>query len=342
MPARIRKGDRVVVHLPARTRASRGIVLEVRPDEQRVLVEGAQHHEAPHQAAPAERAGRRHRAAGADPPVQRALIDPKDDAPDPGAHRGDRRRARARRRALRGEARLMADETADHRSRRRPRRRPARLRDDLREGDPPAAPGGVRLPVADAAPDAREDHPQHGRRRGQDQQQGPRRGHGAARASSPASARASRRARKSIAQFKLREGMAIGCKVTLRGNRMWEFLDRLDVGRPPAHPRLPRHQPGRLRRPRQLQPRACASRRSSRRSTTTTIDAVRGLNVTITTTAGDRRGGPGAPRGTSACRSARRATRPRSGQPAVGASRRSSAAAAAVGRGESWQRPAFG
>jgi large subunit ribosomal protein L5 len=35
------------------------------------------------------------------------------------------------------------------------------------------------------------------------------------------------RARKSIAQFKLREGMAIGCKVTLRGNRMWEFLDRL-------------------------------------------------------------------------------------------------------------------
>ena len=35
------------------------------------------------------------------------------------------------------------------------------------------------------------------------------------------------KARKSIAQFKLREGMAIGCKVTLRGNRMWEFLDRL-------------------------------------------------------------------------------------------------------------------
>jgi large subunit ribosomal protein L5 len=35
------------------------------------------------------------------------------------------------------------------------------------------------------------------------------------------------RARKSIAQFKLREGMPIGAKVTLRGNRMWEFLDRL-------------------------------------------------------------------------------------------------------------------
>lgn len=35
------------------------------------------------------------------------------------------------------------------------------------------------------------------------------------------------RARKSIAQFKLREGQAIGANVTLRGDRMWEFLDRL-------------------------------------------------------------------------------------------------------------------
>ena len=35
------------------------------------------------------------------------------------------------------------------------------------------------------------------------------------------------KARKSIAQFKLREGMPIGCHVTLRGDRMWEFLDRL-------------------------------------------------------------------------------------------------------------------
>ena len=35
------------------------------------------------------------------------------------------------------------------------------------------------------------------------------------------------KARKSIATFKLRQGMPIGCKVTLRGNRMYEFLDRL-------------------------------------------------------------------------------------------------------------------
>jgi large subunit ribosomal protein L5 len=35
------------------------------------------------------------------------------------------------------------------------------------------------------------------------------------------------KARKSVANFKLREGMPIGCKVTLRGKRMYEFLDRL-------------------------------------------------------------------------------------------------------------------
>jgi len=35
------------------------------------------------------------------------------------------------------------------------------------------------------------------------------------------------RARKSVANFRLRKGMAIGCKVTLRGRRMYEFLDRL-------------------------------------------------------------------------------------------------------------------
>lgn len=36
-----------------------------------------------------------------------------------------------------------------------------------------------------------------------------------------------RRARKSVAQFKIREGMPIGARVTLRGDHMWEFLDRL-------------------------------------------------------------------------------------------------------------------
>ena len=35
------------------------------------------------------------------------------------------------------------------------------------------------------------------------------------------------KARKSVANFKIRDGMPIGCKVTLRGDRMYEFLDRL-------------------------------------------------------------------------------------------------------------------
>ena len=48
------------------------------------------------------------------------------------------------------------------------------------------------------------------------------------------------KARKSIAQFKLREGMPIGAHVTLRGDRMWEFLDRLLVAGAAPHPRLPR------------------------------------------------------------------------------------------------------
>src|SRR6201989_1235149 len=43
----------------------------------------------------------------------------------------------------------------------------------------------------------------------------------------PGQKRSVARARKSIAQFKLREGMPIGAHVTLRGDRMWEFLDRL-------------------------------------------------------------------------------------------------------------------
>ena len=46
------------------------------------------------------------------------------------------------------------------------------------------------------------------------------------------------RAKKAIANFKLREGIPIGAMVTLRSERMWEFLDRLVTLRAPAHPRL--------------------------------------------------------------------------------------------------------
>ena len=48
-----------------------------------------------------------------------------------------------------------------------------------------------------------------------------------------------RKAKKSVAQFKLRAGMPIACMVTLRGNRMWEFLDRLMTLSPRISPPVP-------------------------------------------------------------------------------------------------------
>jgi len=92
------------------------------------------------------------------------------------------------------------------------------------------------------------------------------------------------RARTSIAQFKLREGMAIGCRVTLRGQRMWEFLDRL------LSIALPR-----IRDFRGVNPDSFDGRGNYNlglREQTIfpeidydRIDQARGLNVTITTTA---------------------------------------------------------
>ena len=61
-------------------------------------------------------------------------------------------------------------------------------------------------------------------------------------------------ARKAIAGFRLREGMPIGCKVTLRQRRMWEFLDRLICLAIPRVRDFRGLNPERLRRQRQLQP----------------------------------------------------------------------------------------
>jgi large subunit ribosomal protein L5 len=92
------------------------------------------------------------------------------------------------------------------------------------------------------------------------------------------------RARRSIAQFKLREGMAIGCKVTLRGARMWEFYDRLTTIALP-----------RIRDFRGINPDSFDGRGNfslGLREQTIfpeidydRIDKTRGLNVTITTSA---------------------------------------------------------
>ena len=77
------------------------------------------------------------------------------------------------------------------------------------------------------------------------------------------------KARKSIAQFKLREGMPIGAHVTLRGDRMWEFLDRLLSLALPAHPRLPRPVAQAVRRPAATTRSVSPSRSCSTRSTRT-------------------------------------------------------------------------
>jgi large subunit ribosomal protein L5 len=93
-----------------------------------------------------------------------------------------------------------------------------------------------------------------------------------------------RRARKSIAGFKLREGMPVGVMTTLRGERMWEMLDRLQSIAIP-----------RIRDFRGLNPRSFDGRGNYTLGIREqiifpevdydSIDQVRGLNVTITTTA---------------------------------------------------------
>src|SRR5690606_15702002 len=92
------------------------------------------------------------------------------------------------------------------------------------------------------------------------------------------------RAKKSIANFKLREGNAIGAKVTLRGARMWEFLDRL------ISLAIPR-----IRDFRGLNPRAFDGRGNYTFGVTEqlifpevdydSIDVQRGMDITIVTTA---------------------------------------------------------
>ncbi len=94
------------------------------------------------------------------------------------------------------------------------------------------------------------------------------------------------RARKSIAQFKLREGMPIGCHVTLRGDRMWEFLDRL------LSLALPRIRDFRGLSPRQFDGRGnytfgLTEQVMFHEIDQDKVDRPRGMDVTVVTTAGD-------------------------------------------------------
>ena len=92
------------------------------------------------------------------------------------------------------------------------------------------------------------------------------------------------KARKSIAQFKLREGMPIGAHVTLRGDRMWEFLDRL------VSIALPRIRDFRGLSPKQFDGRGNYTFGLTEQSMfheidQDRIDRVRGMDITVVTTA---------------------------------------------------------
>ena len=94
------------------------------------------------------------------------------------------------------------------------------------------------------------------------------------------------RARKSIAQFKLREGMPIGAHVTLRGDRMWEFLDRL------LSLALPRIRDFRGLSPRQFDGRGnytfgLTEQVMFHEIDQDKVDRPRGMDVTVVTTARD-------------------------------------------------------
>jgi large subunit ribosomal protein L5 len=93
-----------------------------------------------------------------------------------------------------------------------------------------------------------------------------------------------RRAKVSIAQFKLREGMPIGVKVTLRGDRMWEFLDRL------LSVALPRIRDFRGLSPQQFDGNGNYTFGLNEQSVfheidQNNVDRVRGMDITIVTTA---------------------------------------------------------
>lgn len=92
------------------------------------------------------------------------------------------------------------------------------------------------------------------------------------------------KARKSIAQFKLREGQNIGAHVTLRGDRMWEFLDRL------LSTALPRIRDFRGLSPKQFDGRGNYTFGLTEQSMfheidQDRIDRVRGMDITVVTTA---------------------------------------------------------
>ena len=190
---------------------------------------------------------------------------------------------------------------------------------------------------------------EHGRRRGEAEHPDARGRAGAARDHRrPASERAP--GAKSVANFKVREGMPVGVAVTLRRARMWEFLDRLTSIAVP-----------RIRDFRGLNPRSFDGRGNYSMGVREqiifpeidydSIDEVRGLDVTITTTAAtdeeafallDGLGMPFSPGGTpgrGGRRGGGRGGAPQGGGPRAGRGRGGRARAAQGGEPEAYEKP---
>ena len=215
---KIRKGDRVVV-LQGKDRGKQGDVTRVIPADGQGHRRGRQHRQEAPEADPGDHAGRDHRQGHADPRVQRRHHLARATASRPGSATGST--TTATRSASASARRSTSDER--HRDRSRPRCRGSSSATTTSSGPSSRSRSGCATSW---------------------------RCRGSRRSSSTwASASVQQsslldgavadltvitgpeavvtRAKKSIAGFKLREGNAIGAKVTLRGDRMWEFLDRL-------------------------------------------------------------------------------------------------------------------
>ena len=281
MPARIRRDDEVIV-ISGKDRGKRGKVLRVEPKKSRVYVEGlniVKRHQRPTQTVSGTQAGGVIEREGPIHISNVMLIDPKDDKPTrvgieivdgtPAA------RCQAQRPAtgLGIHTRIFEMSTTA----------PARLKTRYTEEIRPAlmerfgyssvmqAPRILKITVNMGCGDAKQDSKVLDAAIEQ-------------LATITGQRPNIRRARKSIAQFKLREGMPVGVAVTLRGERQYEFLDRLmSVAIP------------RIRDFRGLNPRAFDGRGNYSMGVREQIifpevdydeiDQVRGLDITITTTA---------------------------------------------------------
>ncbi len=216
---KIKKGDHVLV-MAGRDRGRTGLVIAAYPDRGKVLVQGVnvvkKNKKVTYQGQRgAKEGGITHEEAPIDVSnVQ--LTDPDGKRPGPGRLPVRRGRPEDPRRPAEREGHLMATEApAVPRLKERYRAEIApALKEEFSYGNVMQIPGltkiVVNMGVGEAARDAKLIE-------------------GAVRDLSTITGQkpAVARAKKSVAQFKLREGMPIGAHVTLRGDRMWEFLDRL-------------------------------------------------------------------------------------------------------------------